>query len=528
MSRRMLFIIPPTLEMGAVARKMRVQNCTIPYGVLSIASYINLNSNAQIEILDLNVEPYSSCAFEQCLVNMRSRIADLAPDIVGLSVMYNHMYKYVGLLSKAIKAVDPTILVVAGGSCIMAYSEKLLEECEDLDAVCHSEGEIPVLNLLEADDTRLALEAHPAWLTYDGMSNGKHTQSVFVEDLDEIPPIDFDLIDLNLYGAHRDSFRPMKRERELILPIVTTRGCPYNCVFCIGGSLHGKKVRKLSPERVVSDVKDMISKYGMNVLSIEDDQFLVGRDRCKKMLAGLAELDIGIIADSGFTAMLLDDEIAQLLNKAGLQTAILAIESGSDYVLHDIINKPIKLDRVPSVVNSIRNNGMFCHCFLIFGLPGEKEEHRQQTVDFIKNVGLDWCNITCATPIKGSRLYDICVDNNYIDSANFSENGFYESCINTPDFSAKYITERAYIINLELNFVHNYRMRIKDYKTVILYMSHILRKYPDHAFAHYYMAKAYDGCGEESSTARHYYGQFERIVATSEEWKHYAEYFGLG
>jgi anaerobic magnesium-protoporphyrin IX monomethyl ester cyclase len=527
MTNRMLIIVPPTLGMGEIAKKMRAQTNTIPYGVLSLVTYVKSRIDADLRIFDLNIEPYSGYSLDELLQCVKDEALRFKPEIVGLSVMYNHMYNYVGLLSAAVKVTLPDALVVAGGSCIMAYYEKMLEEFPSLDAICYSEGELPLTELLASDNRPALLERHPAWLTLKGLRNEKRPQFVFVDNLDDIPPVDFDLVDITLYGAHRSSFRPVKKEKERCLPIVTTRGCPYNCVFCIGGALHGKKVRKMSAGRVIADVKSMVAKYGMNVLSIEDDQFLADRARSKAMLEGLAELDIGIIADSGFTVMLLDEEIARLLYKAGLQTAILAIESGSDYVLHDIIDKPIKLDRVPGVVKNIRDAGLYCHCFLILGLPGEKREHRRETVEYVKKIGIDWCNITCATPIRGSRLYDLCVEKGYIKEIDFTENAFYVSCITTPDFTAEEITREAYLMNLELNFVHNYRMRIKDYRAVSLYMDHILTKYPDHAFAHYYLARALEGMGDASAKVKEHDDTFHKIVASSAEWKDYADHFGL-
>lgn len=282
----------------------------------------------------------------------------------------------------------------------------------------------------------------------------------------------------------------------------------------------------MSAARVISDVQEMISKYGMNVLSIEDDQFLSDRNRTKSMLEGLSELDISLIADSGFTVSLLDDQTSQLLKHAGLQSAILAIESGSEYVLRNIIDKPIRLDQIPRAVASIRNSGMYCHAFLVTGFPGETDAHRRETIEFIKEVGIDWSYIGCATPIRGSRLYEICAANNYIDKKTHLDNAFYESCINTPEYSAEHITRAAYMMNLELNFVNNYRLRIGDYKTLTLYMDHILAKYPGHAFARYYASLAYRGLHNDKTADLHF-DFFHRILFESAEWLEYARLFGL-
>lgn len=515
--------------MGEVALKMRVQNATIPSGVLSIISYVEAKAlqKPEFKVIDMNIPPYRHLPFSEALPLAAQHAASWKADIIGLSVMYNHMYKYIQKLTCKLHLECPGAVIVAGGACIMAYYDKILKDCPELDAICFAEGEIPMVDLINATVTSEDFfDNHPAWLTSRSQSAEKKAQPLFVENLDDIPTIDFSILDLSLYASHRTSFRPIKKEHELCLPITTTRGCPFNCVFCIAGSLHGKKVRKMSAERVVSDVQEMISKYGMNVLSIEDDQFLSDRNRAKSMLEGLSKLGISLIADSGFTVSLLDEQTAQLLKQAGLQSAILAIESGSEHVLRNIIDKPIRLDQVPQAVTGIRNSGMYCHAFLVTGFPGETDTHRRETIEFIKKVGIDWSYIGCATPIRGSRLYDICTANNYIDEKIQLDNAFYMSCINTPEYSAEHVTRAAYLMNLDLNFVNNHRLRIGDYKTLALYMNHVLGKYPGHAFARYYASFAYRKL-QDNKTADIHLEYFHRIILESQEWMEYARMFGL-
>lgn len=527
MLKKLLFIVPQTLDMGEVAKKMRVQNATIPYGVLSMATYVKANAQVDIKIFDMNVAPYAEMNAEDAYSAVAEAAAQFSPDVIGISLMYNHMYSHIVPLSKALKQKLPSeTILVAGGCCVMAYLENILKDCPFLDAICFAEGEIPMLDLINADNRHQLLEQNPAWITMNSTKNGKQPSPRFVENLDDIPAIDFGLVNLSLYGAHRSSFRPVKKEKEFCLPITTTRGCPYNCVFCIAGALHGKRIRKMSAARVLADVREMIDKYGINVLSIEDDQFLSDLQRSKEMLRGLKEFNLSLIADSGFTVKLLDEEVCMLLAEAGLQTAVLAIESGSEFVLKEIIDKPIKLEQIPPAVKSIRKAGMYCHAFLVTGFPGETDEHRRQTVEFIKSVGIDWCYITCATPIRGSRLYEQCIENNYIDNSSHTENAFYVSCINTPDYSADYISKAAYLMNLELNFVCNHRLCSKDFKTLAIYMEHVLSKYPEHAFANYYAAIAYTELRDEKKSAE-YRKRYDRIVTDSKEWADYARHFHL-
>ena len=529
MTRKMLFIRPPSLEMGSVAKKRNIHYGTIPYGMLSIITYVNKykKNNIELDILDLNIDPWHSYTEKELEEYIRGYIRQTQPDVVGLSVMYNHIYPYIGKIGGLIKSVDDEIIVIAGGACIMAYYKEILQDFSCIDAIGYSEGEIPILQLLESEDMHETLETHDSFLTKQGLLNNKKPHPLFVENLDDIPLVDFSLLDLSNYITRYTVFRPQEIENEVCLPITTTRGCPYNCIFCIAGDIHGKKVRKASAQKIISDVKEMIEKYGMNVLSIEDDQSLLDKVRIKEILKGISEFELQLWMIGGFTVSLIDDETIALLKKAGLQIATLPIESGSPYVLHEIIEKPIKLEMVPDVVKSLKKADILCHANIIIGFPGEKEEHRQQSVDFIKNSDIDWCYVFCATALKGSRLYDLCADSGYIDLKHMNIDGYCASNINTPDFTSEDMTKKAYLMNLELNFVYNNRMLKGDYHTAILYFNHVAKKYPDHAFSHYCLAKCYENLDDGESKAKFHSDRFYEIINNSDEWKEYAEYFEL-
>lgn len=529
MPRKMLFIKPPSLEMGSVAKARNIHYGTIPYGVLSIITYVNKykKSNVELGMLDLNIAPWNTCSSEELKKNIKKFINDYHPNVVGLSVMYNHIYPQIETIGKLIKDVSDSIIVIAGGACVMAYYEQILKECPSVDAICYSEGEIPTLQLLESEDMRTVIESHVSFLTKKGLSNGKKPKAFFVENLDDIPLVDFSLIDLSNYTTRYAVFRPKEILNEVCLPITTTRGCPYNCNFCTAGDLHGKKLRKTSAKKIIADAREMKEKYGMNVLSIEDDQSLFDKDRAKEMLKGLAGLNLELWMISGFTLSLMDEETMVLLKKAGLQVATLPVESGSPYVLREIINKPIKLEMVPVVVKGLKKQGILCHANIIIGFPGEKEEHRQESINFIKNSDIDWCYVFCATALKGSRLYEECVAKGYVDSKQFNADGYCASKINTSDFTADEITKKAYLMNLELNFVDNNNFKKGDYKTAVLYFNHVAKKYPNHAFSHYYLSKSYEKLDAGQDKSKFHLEKFYEIVSSSDEWKEYATHFKL-
>jgi len=526
---KLLFIVPPTLHMGERATKLRNQEATIPYGVLSMMTYMAAelkDVEYTADVIDLNVAPYSALHDADLYARLKKAAVGFGANIIGISAPYNHVYPYVEAIARELKSVLPESTLIVGGPCAMAYYAEMVTEIEAVDAVCFAEGEIPIVDLLRSQNIQKTLVDNPAFITQQSLLSGKKPKACFVDNLDDIPPVNFDFVDITKYGSHRESFRPGRSKSDIILPISTTRGCPYDCVFCVAKSLHGRKVRKMSPLRVAKDAKQLVDKYKINVLSIEDDQFLLDKKRAKEMLRELAKLQLVLLADSGFTVSLLDDEVARLLKEAGLVTATLAIESGSEYVLKEIINKPLNLHDVGKAVASLRKHGLFVHAFLVIGFPGEREKDRQATRDFIKKTGIDWCYITCATPIKGSRLYDICREKNYLNASYKGADAFYASSITTPDFTSEYMTREAYLMNLELNFVHNYRRKTGDIPVFTLYMEHVAGKYPSHAFAHYFLAECHQIMGNKAKYEEHY-RLFTKITDEDPEWAEYARYFAL-
>ena len=106
--------------------------------------------------------------------------------------------------------------------------------------------------------------------------------------------------------------------------------------------------------------------------------------------------------------------MAALMKAAGMDTVQLAIKSGTEHMLRNVIKKPLRLSKVAPVVELLHKNGLFVQGFFVIGIPGEREQDRVETAQFIKDVGLDWGSFSLASPIRGSELYDICVRNKYI------------------------------------------------------------------------------------------------------------------
>lgn len=282
----------------------------------------------------------------------------------------------------------------------------------------------------------------------------------------------------------------------------------------------------MSVERVVADVKRMRDEFGMTVLLLEDDHFFNDRDRAKKILRAFAELNIRVEFPNGVAVYAIDEEVAELLFKAGVSAVALAVESGSDHVLNNIIKKPLKKKLIKPAVDALRKFDVRSHVFIVIGLPGELDTHRDETLQMLLDTGFDWVHVYLAMPIFGSRLYEICVQNGYIESSNGDDFVATKSVIRAPGVDPEVLEKFAYDMQLRVNFVENHNMRIGRYDVPIDYMKNVVTKYPEHAFGHYYLSMCYERTGQEALSLVHRKVAKE-IFQTDSWWTALAEKYGI-
>lgn len=527
-THRILFVIPPYLgDRVEAIRPTKLRSfLAFPYGVLCLASYLNKVSGRAhaIKIIDLN-----HYGVDERLVRVSQALNDFEPDIFGISVMFDVSYKYVAGLAEAAKAANPNCTVILGGAAVTTAWDVILDEQPAVDALCYSEGELALARLLDAYDPQRELLNDP-WVTRASLAAGQKPKTVTLDSLDDAIPIDYRLINADDYGMLEafSPFRKAKDEETRQFFIVTSRGCPFKCVFCAEPTLHGGSMRYASLEVIEAHVKYLVDTYNMNVLTIYDDQLLLNVKRAKEFFRILAKYNLRVETPNGLTAAYIDDEMAALMKAAGMDTVQLAIESGTEHMLRNVIKKPLKLSKVAPVVETLHKHDLFVQGFFVMGIPGEREQDRVETLQFIKDVGLDWGSFSLASPIRGSELYDICIKNKYIpEKMKIGEFELGTYIIRAPGLDPETLPQKSYRMNLDVNFVNNRRMRVGDYQVAARCFEDVIERYREHAFAHYYLARAYEIIGGCDDKVDDNMRLFEDIVARNESWKDHAEYFGL-
>jgi len=537
----LFIVLSNVLKNTSTKNVNQLKSKIIPYGVLSISTYLkkNCTHNIEIKIIDCNL--YEQ---DEYIKLIKNTIEKFKPDIIGISMNYDTSYKHLESI-KFVKEINDnninnkTPIIILGGSSASSWYKESLNEHDYIDAICYLEGELPLLQLVNCIDNGIdrkwLLENHTTFVTKKSLEQNKIPMTCFVENLDDLIDVDYSLIDIEKYRMYKpfspflQSDKYIKKENKQFY-LITSRGCPYKCIFCATRSLYNNTIRYASVDKVIKHVRHLVEDYGMNMLTIYDEQLLLNQKRAKEIFKQLAQFNLKIDTPNGLSIAFIDDEMAYLMKKAGIDTAVLAIESGSEYMLKEIIHKPYNIKIVKPLIKTLRKYNFFILAAIVVGIPGETEKYRQETIDFIRDIELDWISVGSATPLRGSKLYDICIENGYIEKT--TKIGEIECemrnyVINAPPhLTPEIINKVVYLMNLDTNFVNNYRMKIGDYKVAAYCFQDVLDRVPDHAFAYYFLSKAQKKLGLiEQSTLN--YNKFLTIIKNDTFWKNYAEHFNL-
>lgn len=517
LNKRFLLIVLPYMVEKAESPSSKWKSwATIPYGALSIATYVE--SLTEVMIVDCNV--VDGRLTDPLFVHLDRVMTSFKPTLVGISMTFDMSYPYLKEVLWRIEKVDPGVLVIMGGAATWASYKEILDDNPFVDAICYGEGEIPVRDLLVVNSPKLLLTS-PSWITQSSMMLKQVPVKAPLKSLDSAIKLNYDMIDIEKYSL-RD-FSPDNKSYKKLYPLITSRGCPYGCAFCYRSIDRDKTMRFASVDKVIETVKYLVNEHGMDHLSLWDDQLIINKNRAKELFLRLKPFNLRIEISQGISVDFLDEELAMVMRDAGVVRATLPIESGSKEMLEKMVEKPIDLEKAKETIKMLRKYGFWINTLFVCGFPGETEKHRQETIDWIKEADPDWSTFSAATPIRGTKLYNMCIENGWIPKQKLGEMDVKNYIIEIPGYPAKDVDRTIYKMNLECNFVNNRAQRLGNHKEAVKIFGWVTDSYPDHAFAWYYLSRSLFWIKE----ARKAFDMFSDILLKDSEWKKYASDFGL-
>lgn len=241
----------------------------------------------------------------------------------------------------------------------------------------------------------------------DGQKKVIRPNSGYPGNLDKIPFPAWGLFPIRNYWDLAYSHAPMNRP---YLPLLTSRGCPNNCEFCITPQLFGKLWRPRSPKNVADEIEYYGKKFMVKEFHIEDFNPTVSKERIKELCREIIRrgLKVNLKIAAGTKAETIDNETISLMKKAGFSYISISPESGSPRMLEKM-NKKFDHRHGIEIVKHMNKIGMISQTCFVIGFPGETNYDLQLTRRYIKKLvqaGIDEIAIFVMTPIPGSRAWN--------------------------------------------------------------------------------------------------------------------------
>lgn len=387
---------------------------TEPIGLLCLASYME-ESGYEVEILDLYARGVDSIVKRGKLytkgVSDKPTIIQLVrgyrPDLIGITCNFTEYAPDAFELAKLIKS-NINVLLVIGGAHVSMDAEDTLRQNEAIDVVVRGEGEIVFKRLIEAVECGRTFD-NIEGITYKNnkgeiISNPKQT---LIKDMDTLPIPDRSKIPMNIY-LRTNSMALQFIKKEPVATIMTSRGCPFNCIFCSSKAMWERKWRPRSPEKVLEEIEALVTDFGVNEVAIYDDQFIVDKRRVERLCDLLIErkLDISLSIPSGTSVWLAGEKLLKKMKRAGFYRLCFPIETGNENTMK-FIKKPINLKDTKKLIKIANRIGFWTQGNFIIGFPYESKEEIRSTIKYAYDSGLDYAFFYIAQPCAGSEMYEI-------------------------------------------------------------------------------------------------------------------------
>lgn len=408
---------------------------------------------------------------------IKEEIHKRKPDVVGISNPFTSQVDHAMRVATAVKEVDRSILTVVGGPHASVVPVDFLNEAADIDVAVIGEGEYGMRDVVNHAQEKRDLE------DILGIAYRKDGKVVLnnprppIENLDELPYPAYHLVDMELYlNPKKIDYRSFK---ERAIPMVTSRGCPYNCHFCAVHLHMGKKFRANSVPYVLKHIEYVVEKFKVKNIFFEDDNMALNTPRFEGIVDGMIEKGFNINWElpNGIRADTMNYQLLAKMKKSGCRSVFFGVESGDQYVLDHLIDKSLNLQDVVRCAKWCQQIGLKTGGFYAIGFPGEKKENMQRTVEFALSLKKEYdvgMHLFVATPNFGTKVYDVCKEKGYL-TKELTPRTFAEvrqprgmPLIKTEDFTpeeVKEIASRAVERYKRLSMISYFKYPMKTLKT---------------------------------------------------------------
>lgn len=327
-----------------------------------------------------------------------SLVKEKKPNIIFLeistpSIMYDLE------TAQMLKAVMPDCLIAVCGPHATHFHEQLAKDYNFIDICIRGEFESTMADICSAikSGKELGEVQGITWKNKNKVVINKARE--FNKNLDDMPYPDRESFKIENY---QQAFYSGKKTALLI----SSRGCPFQCTFCLWPSTVGGKIyRARAPKDVVDEIEYLIKHYNVDELFFDDDTFALEKKRVIEICNEIKNRHLKIKWLCMGRVNTVDEEMLRHMKEAGCYQIFYGFESGSDKILKSV-KKGITREEMVRAVKITQKIGLVAAGSFVFGTPEESMETVRETLDFAKKLKADWVQFTLAAPFPGTAFFD--------------------------------------------------------------------------------------------------------------------------
>jgi len=350
---RVLLVYPPFLEERPKDYDVR----PLPIGIFYLAALLK-EKGYQVEILNW----YNLKDFHLAERTFRA----LRPDVIGFSIFNANRWGGIDLARLA-KRLLPETKIVFGGVGATFLWEHLLTHFPEIDFVVRGEGEESfgrLLDALAAKAPSVELQKLPGIALRTESGPMATPEADFISEIDQLPD-----------PARYYTFQH----------VISSRGCPWNCVFCGSPTFWKRRVRFHSPEYFVEQL-ERLSRRGVSFFYVSDDTFTLRKERVIRICEEILKRGLRITWQAISRVDAIDEEIVYWMRRAGCLQISFGVESGSEKIRNKVLNKKISTEAIKKAFEICRRYGVVPRAYFIYGCPGESKKTIEASVKLIKEI----------------------------------------------------------------------------------------------------------------------------------------------
>jgi radical SAM superfamily enzyme YgiQ (UPF0313 family) len=425
-----LMLNPPFFERFSRAQRSPavIKSGTLYYPIwLAYATGLLEKEGHHVRLIDAPAEG-------QSLEAVLELTRDFKPQLAVLDTSTPSIHSDIQVAER-IKKENPDCFIALVGTHVSALPEETLGLNTSIDAIARGEYDFTLRDLASVIDSKGDLKDVPG-LSF--RSNGEILRNIdrpYMKNLDDLPFVS------SVYKRHlkvENYFYSITKHPQIT--IMTSRGCPYQCSFCVyPQTIHGHTYRRRSVSNVIEEFKFIKKEFPhVKEIFIEDDTFTLDRKYCAEFSEKIISEGINIPWTAN-SRVDVSEETLKHLKGANCRLLCIGIESGDQTIL-DNIRKGIKLEQIKEFVKDAKRIGILVHACFMVGNPGETRETLKKTLNFAKGIKPDTVQFFPLMVYPGTEAYRWASENGYLQTQDYTkwitDEGLHNCVISTPELSS--------------------------------------------------------------------------------------------